>query len=320
MTEHFGWVPDPATVDALLESTEVSVNEISSEEVFSIQSSSQDEYTILLDALLSLEPAWKRGAQKIGDCVGWGFTLAVDCLVAVEIALQNKSWSWEGRFAVEPCYAGSRVEARNIPRASWRDGSFGAVASKWLIEWGALHMRDYSQVTGNPDHDLRKYSGQRSKNWGYYGCGGKNDKGQLDDVAKSQPIREAKLVTTYEQAFACIENGYPVAVCSGQGLGQRDKHGFAPAKGKWSHCMCFTGVRRGSRPGLLITNSWGNSWGTKNPFGEGLENYSPEIKKCSAWVRPEIANKMLGQRDSYALVGIEGLKKRSIDFNKGWKI
>lgn len=320
MTEYFGWLPDPATVDALLDSPSVAVNEITHEQVAAIDGANDSEYTILLDAVLALEPKWKRGAQKIGDCVGWGFTLAVDCLVATEIVIENKPWAWQGLFSVEPCYAGSRCEARNIPRASWSDGSFGAVCAKWLTEWGALHKRDYSPLTGNPEHDLRVYDGKRSKNWGYYGCGGKNDKGKLDAAAKRQPISEAVLVTTFDQASACIENGYPVAVCSGQGLGQRDKDGFAPAKGRWSHCMTFTGVRRGDKPGLLVTNSWGNSWGTKNSFGPGLENYSAEVKKCSAWVRPEIANKMLGQRDSYALIGINGLKKRSIDFKKGWEI
>ena len=320
MNKLFGWEPSPETVEALLKTPSVAVNEITTDEVQLIQNSGDSETTILLDAILTLEPDWERGAQKIGDCVGWGFALALDCLVATEIVVGNKPWEWRGRFAVEPCYGGGRVEAKSIPRASWRDGSVGAVTAKWLTEWGALHMRDYSEVTGNPDHDLREYSGKRCKNWGYYGCGGKNDKGALDKVAKDQPVKEAKLVTTYEQAFACIENGYPVIVCSTQGLGQRDTNGFAPPRGRWAHCMTFTGVRRGDNPGLLVTNSWGNSWGTRNSFGKGLADCSDEIKKCSAWVRPHVADKMLGQRDSYALVGIDGLKKREIDFSKGWEI
>ena len=63
---------------------------------------------------------------------------------------------------------------------------------------------------------------------------------------------------SFAEAAAAIRNGYPVAVCSGQGFTMtRDRDGFCLPRGSWGHCMCFIGVAVGRRPGLCCLQSWG---------------------------------------------------------------
>jgi hypothetical protein len=101
-------------------------------------------------------------------------------------------------------------------------------------------------------------------------------------------------------------SGYPVPVCSGQGVSStRDSEGFAAPRGSWAHCMCFTGVRFGARPGLLCQNSWGPNWidGPKYPEDQ------PE---GSFWVDADVATRMLKGGDSFAVSGYEGFPFRDL--------
>lgn len=323
MANLYGWQPDPDGVKSILADRDTPVYHVSSSDrkalgvgKTSLRMGTDKKPVVLFDALLPLEPDWNRGAQGIGDCVSWGFELAATLCVATDVMWAGASWAWKGEYATEPIYGGSRVEARGRSRGGWSDGSYGGAAAKWLTKWGALLRIDYSLATSNKEHDLRKYSSNKAKQWGNYGCGGESDKDKLDEVARETPVRRAYLVTSFEDAASAIESGYPVAVCSMQGLGSRDSDGFAPPRGTWAHCMCFSGVRY-DKPGLLCTNSWGNSWGTSAPL-PGVE--SNAVKACSAWVDARTCDRMLKQEDSYVLTVIDGLERREIDWSKGWEI
>lgn len=320
----FGWVDDPEAVSAVLADPAVAVSAMTPEDeralgVAATESRMETNRApiILFDALLPLEPKWKRGRQGIGDCVSWGFELGATLVVAVDIMLNRAPWRWRGEYATEPIYGGSRVEVGNR-RLGRGDGSVGAWAAQWLTKWGAVLRLDYSLATGNPEHDLRKYSAQKAKDWGWNGCGGGADGGKLDAVAKETPVREAKQTTTFAQAAAAIESGYPVPVCSGQGLSQRGTGGWARPQGSWSHCMLFAGARY-DKPGLLVTNSWGNSWGTSAPFYPADYPHL-SVLQCSAWVDAATCERMLRGGDSFALTGIDGLVRREIDWSRGWDI
>lgn len=320
MAKLFGYKPNPAETEWILGDPDVPVWTLTPSDSSRIAKQNRDgNPVILFDALKAIHPTWRRGAQGIGDCVAWGFELACTIVTAVDIYHKKKPWMWKGEYATEPIYGGSRVEARGRSQGGWSDGSYGGAAAKWLTKWGALRRLNYSLKTGIAEHDLTKYDAKRAKDWGNWGCGGRPDSGKLDAVAKEFPVREAYLVTKYEDAVSAIENGWPIAVCSGQGLGQRNSDGFAPPRGSWAHCMCFTGVRY-DKPGLLCTNSWGNSWGTSNPFGPGLNDYWAEVRKCSAWVDARTVEGMLRQQDSYVICGVDGLEPRNIDWSLGWEI
>lgn len=270
---------------------------------------------ILTDALLSLMPSWTRGKQGIGDCVSFGWELGGTALQAVQIVLHRQPWLWKGPFATEPIYGGSRVEALGKRTGGYSDGSTGGAAAKWVTTKGGMLLRqNYSIVTGSPDDDLTSYSADKAKQWGNFGCGGRDDNGVLDKVAMEHPIREAKLVTTFEQAATSIANGYPVVVCSSAGFGDRGRDGFVRWTTTWYHCMVFLGVRF-DIPGLLLCNSWGNSWGASNPHYPA--RLPDAVKKCSAWVHARDVDKMLGDwKDSFAISSLEGWKRQEINWSE----
>jgi len=320
MTQLFGWEPDPESSQAILDDpgTPVWTMDSQAEGILGVGEAwdGSKSPVILFNALLKYIPEWFRGAQGIGDCVGWGWELAGSLTASCDAAA-GANWDITRPFSPISIYAGARVEARGRTTGTWSDGAFGGAAAKWLSSWGALEAKDWSTETGNPDHDLTKYTGDKSKNWGYWGNGGQNDKGRLDEVAKRYKATECRQVLTFEQAAKLIESGYAIAVCSLIGLSdKRDRQGFVRRSGTWAHCMCFSGVRY-DRPGLLCTNSWGNSWGLGNFFPL---NYSEAVQKCSAWLDADLCTTMLGAGDSYAVIGIQGLKRRKIDWSTGWEI
>lgn len=241
---------------------------------------------------------WVVGAQGIGDCVSWGWKHGADCHLAVLWELgETAEWI---PAATEAIYGGSRVEARGVKFGGWSDGSYGAAAAKWVRDWGIVFRQKYDYV------DLTRYSAQRAKQWGAYGCGGKNDNGRLDNEAKKHPIKSVALVTTFEEAARAIQSGYPVVVCSGQGFtSRRDSQGFCAPRGSWSHCMCFIGVRF-DRPGLLCLNSWGPNWVSGPKWPEDQPD-------GSFWVDAKIATRMLSGRDSFAVSGYSGFPYRPLD-------
>lgn len=249
---------------------------------------------ILAEALIETMPRWRRGRQGIGDCVSWGWEMVATCAAAWQ-SLNEPGTRFRGEYATEPIYGGSRVEARGRRTGGWSDGSYGGAAAKWSTDWGCLLRADLSAV-GSAEYDLRQYDSQKAKNWGHYGCGGKNDASKLDQAAKDYPLGHCVLVTNFDDAALAIANGYPIAVCSMYGFGSRGRDGFAPHRGSWAHCMCFVGVRF-DQPGLLCMNSWGNSWGTKDPHAY-VDH--PELQKCTAWVSARDVNGMLRGRDSFA--------------------
>lgn len=233
----------------------------------------------------------------VHNCVSHGFAHAADVSLAVDWSI-GKSGSFKSA-ATESIYGGSRVEARGVTFGGWSDGSYGGAAAKWLKNWGVIYREKYA------DHDLTVYDSSRAKNWGAYGNGGKDDGGKLDATAKQHPIHDVTLVRSFDEAAIAIQNGFPVAVCSGQGFNStRDSEGFCRAQGSWSHCMCFTAVRYGARPGLLCQNSW-------SKYVSGPK-FPPDQPDGSFWVDAAVVTRMLSGGDSFAVSGAEGFKFRDL--------
>lgn len=242
---------------------------------------------------------WVCEKQGIGDCVSWSYAHSV--WIAA-----SQDWK-QGLLAdppMFPCteaiYGGSRCEARNKSFAGYSDGSYGGAASRWLRDWGVIWREQHGNL------DLRDYSPERAKDWGAYGCGGRDDRGVLDQVAKKHPATHLALVTSFEEAAAAIESGYPVSVCSGIGfVSTRDADGFCRKSGSWAHAMCFTSVRY-DRPGLLCQNSWGPSW-VSGP------RWPDDMPEGSFWVDAKTVDEMLSQwEDSFAVGSISGFKWRDL--------
>jgi hypothetical protein len=264
----------------------------------------------------ALNDAWiaKRGKpfivekQGIGDCVSWAGKHSCDIHTAVLWKIGAIA-DWK-EAASEPIYGGARVEARQISRGGYSDGATGYHAAKWLKEWGVLYRQDYGGLV-----DLSQYSSARAKDWGNFGCGGRDDAGRLDNIAREHPIRTVAACPSYAEAVAAIKNGYPILVCSNVGFegSQRDAEGFADRNGHWAHAMCFVAVRF-DRPGLLCLNSWGPRYITGGKWPEDQPD-------GSFWVDQQTADYMLKgggfpSSDSYAISGLDGFKPNVIDHEK----
>lgn len=237
--------------------------------------------------------------QTTGDCVAHAFALGVDVLTSVQIHLHKKPEKWIAKAAVEPIYAGSRIE---VGKGKIRGGgSLGVWGAQWINEWGALLRQKYGE------HDLTTYSGKKSDDWGHL-CnkctlwgGGVPD--ELEAIAKLHPVQTTALVTTWNQACDAISNGYPVIVCSDQGFeSTRDKQGFARPKGTWYHSMLLAGIDTlNPREGGLFCNSW-------SVWNKGPKRFNqPE---GSFWADADIIHSMLQKQDSFAISNYKGYPRQ----------
>lgn len=317
LPEHaaFGYVPDPESSRAFLESLPGGKQTLS-EQAPQLLAAGDGEarllYRYLYLAYEQKHPGskWVVGKQGIGDCVSWGWAHGVDIHLAILWRLGIAA-DWD-QAATEAIYGGSRVEARGLDErgGGWSDGSYGSAAAKWVKQWGVVFRQDYRDRAG-PETDLRTYSAGRAKQWGNYGAGGQGDNHRLDTIAREHPIKQVALVTTWAEAEAAIRNGYPIAVCSGQGFSsQRDRDGFSRPSGSWAHCMCFIAVRY-DRPGLLCLNSWGPRW-ISGP------RWPDDMPEGSFWVDRSVVERMLRGRDSFAIAGGTGFTPLRLKNEVGW--
>ena len=299
-----GWVPNPAAVER------AAAIEGELETYASHLFGSERKNTYLWEPLLKVKPDWRRGAQGIGDCVSWGTELAATCLMAIQHVQGNEKF--EAEAATESIYGGCRVEVLNKRSGGWSDGAFGYAAAKWLNEYGVLLRRDYSQETGNDEHNLLKYSKTKAKNWGNYGCGGRFDKGELDKLAKRMPVKKIVRVKTLDGCESAILNWYPVTIASMAGFGRRkDSNGVIRRSGRWAHLMVILGVCwiNGKRY-WRIFNSWGTSVSGPDPLVE-----SKAVQDCSWWATDSDVAWILRSGDCWALADVEGMPKRELDFD-----
>jgi hypothetical protein len=249
--------------------------------------------------LLKCDPGWKRGAQKIGSCVGWGWAMSCDILAACDIHVRNEAEVYGGRVLEASVYAFSRVEVRG-GRNLGGDGSYGGAAAKAVTKFGTLHYGiDYGgdRFTDN--------SGVREKEWGRDGV-----PDRLEKYAANHKVSSVALVTDFEQAAKAIQNDYPVAVCSMQGFSMTQREGYLTPMGTWPHCMMFAGVRWKPYPALLCANSWGDCYS-----GDVDKTLPVQFQRSAGWVRAETCTRMLKGEDSFALSGYSGFAPRKLEGN-----
>lgn len=247
--------------------------------------------------LLKCDPGWKRGAQKIGSCVGWGWALSCDILACCDVLMRNEPEVYGGRVLEASVYAFSRVEVRGQKNLGG-DGSYGGAAAKAVTKYGTLHYGvEYAgeRFTDN--------SGLREKEWGRDGV-----PDRLEPFAAKHKVSSVALVTNFEDAAKAIQNGYPVAVCSMRGFSMTLRDGgYLTPMGSWAHCMMFAGVRWNPRPALLCVNSWGDCYS-----GDADKTLPPQFQRSAGWVEASVCTSMLKGEDSFALSGYSGFAPRTL--------
>jgi hypothetical protein len=299
----FGWIEAPHEVEKVMSALP---NPLMTS---ALTPSLDEKKTVLLYDIFRkvIESDPPKGPQKIGDCVSWGWGNLTNYVAALQIfnALQPKGLltlpdpalvtvsdyreASEARSAIvgeyqeaatEAIYALSRVEVGG-QRGSYSDGSVGAWAAKAVSEHGTL-SRKYLQSKGLGG----AYDPRRAKEWGAKGL-----PDDLEPDAKLHLIKTVSLVTSFDQAAALIQNGYPVAICSNRGFTmERDSQGFCRPSGVWNHCMLLVGVRF-DRPGCCISQSWGPN----TPSGPLALNQPDN----TFWADAEVIDYILRQRDSF---------------------
>lgn len=248
--------------------------------------------TFLGHYLLKVQPSWLRGAQQIGSCVGWGWSLSVDVLAACDILFRGDHESFGGRTIEAATYGFSRVEARGVKSNPGGDGSYGAAAAKAVTKFGTLH---FGQVYDGKSFD--KPSGQLEQEWGRNGV-----PDELEPFAAKHKVAEVTLVQDFKDIAKAVVNGYPVAVCSGLGFSMTLRDGgWLRQTGSWAHCQMVLGVRFGSRPGAFVENSWGDCYD-----GDIDASLPVQFQRSGGWVDADVMDRMVAGDDSYALAGYNG--------------
>lgn len=315
----FGWRHDPAGVERAVQKFG-----LFSDRATEVIRDYKQVDTYLSDSIIWCDPSWEQGAQEIGDCTSWGAALAATSLVA-EQAVFRKNRGIYVPVASEAFYGLGRVEVEGKSFDSWEDGSTGFAMARAATEFGVLFRKDYSKITGNPEHDLRQYSGERAKNWGYYGCGGQHDKGALDKLATEHPCQDKAQVKGWDDVAAAIAGARcPVMFASTYGCSmKRDKYGYCRWDRTWYHLMAALDVRFGSHPGVRIFQSWGPRTVTGPSGDEYCVRSTPTpqaILNTSWWAPPEDVDKICKTwgGDSWALSPVKGFKIPVVDAGGAW--
>lgn len=245
--------------------------------------------------------SWDQGPA--GTCVGNGWGRGSQDLILGQIASGSPE-QWPGReVAVEPIYAGSRVEVGGGRIRG--DGSVGAWAGQWVQKWGILFRQQYGH------YDLSSYSTSLCRSWGRSGV-----PAELEAEAKHHPIKTVAMVTRADELWAALGNGYPVPVCSDVGFeGRPPADGVMEPRGSWAHCMLFRGRFEHPTKGrcYVVQNSWGNYLGRR--LTVEVKGAGPvELPEGCFVVRETVAVRMIAQRDSFAISGFVGFPRRTIDW------
>lgn len=242
--------------------------------------------------------------QGIGDCVSFGYGKAIMVTAACDISIRKEAEQWMKReISTEWIYGTSRVLVGK-GRLGNSDGSVGSWAAKAVREHGTLLRKEYR--AGRKTYDLSQYDPSRAKDWGFRGLPANH----LEPTADEHPVSaKPSMVASAKEASDALFNGYAISVCSDQGFDdERDRDGFAKARGTWYHCMGIVGiVVVGSRVGFIIDNSsWGNWISGPNPHSLPTGCFLAEWK---------VVDRMMRQHDSFAIPGYDGFQRRTISWS-----
>lgn len=247
-----------------------------------------------------------RNQNPTGSCVAHGTNRAIER--TMEVAVANGANYELRRFVEEVTYAGSRV---NIGKGRIRgDGSVGAWAAKFVVEYGALPETTVGR------YDLTKYDADRCRQWGYNGI-----PADVMAEAKKYPVGDATRVTTWAGAKKAMANGSAIAVCSDVGFNKpgtmfgfvepaaRDANGCCKPNGEWAHCMCIDGYHTddAGKEWAHVENSWGPNAHT-GPVGWGEPNTS------GFWTDAATAERMIKQ-EAWTFSAVKGFPKKRVELD-----
>lgn len=286
--DFYGWYPNQAS---LLDFIRRNRNAFISNQNEAIKGTGEGKVVYLHKALETvMGRTFAPHHQQAPDCVAQAYALGSDILKAVQI-VSGRPEKWVTKAATEPIYGGSRVNVGNYRGPG--GGSTGHWAAEWVSRYGVLLRQQY------PGHDFTTYDPILTEKYGRHGC-----PAELVPFARLHPIKTVAICKSYSELRDCIENGFPIIVCSNAGFGSghcvRDRDGFLRrSRRPWYHAMLFAGfddVYR--RKGALCLNSWGSNWISGPTRGEQPAG--------SFWIDVPTVDAMLSQGDSFAISSFVG--------------
>lgn len=227
-----------------------------------------------------------RDQGEFGFCCGFGTVGAAERTLIARIA-KGDSFAYK-KSAPEVNYAGGRYDAGY----RWMGDGSTAAASAAFIKNKGLCYRD---IYGS--YDLTEYQANAARGWARAGL-----PEPVLTAAKQFPCEAIAKITTWAQAKQAMAQGHYITVASSFGFKQtRDTDGVLTAWGRWLHCMLLAGwVKIKGEDHAHLVNSWGKYF--KGPQGKY------PIGDDGGYIHWKVAEAMLAQKDSYAIIGTAGAK------------
>lgn len=231
------------------------------------------------------------------SCVGQASAAAADFLAATQVRNDNLQRGPPNIIAAETIYGWSRINIGQIDSTSFGGGSYCGWAVEALRIYGVVPHQHY------PGLDLTHPSPERCVEYGNKGV-----PELLVPYGQRHRVKGYVQITTWAQLRDAMATGHPVIVGSSigwPGVKSRDKDGFLNRPrnifgreyGRWMHAMVFIGVCDEGRRGVLCLNSWGD-------WLQGPQRFGDE-PVGSFWVDARVAQQMVSQGDSYAIMDFE---------------
>jgi hypothetical protein len=271
-------------------------------------------------ALMGMESLYGRNFkffpqyQEWGTCVGQSHAFLSTITVGVSSLLSGLRFP--GRIAVAPIYAGSRVEIGKNP-GTW-EGSVGSWAAQWLTKYGCVTYRELGH-DDNPKDDkawlkTMKADETQAMKWTASRDGVPP---ATEQTSRLMPIQHAPLVQTVDEVKAALTNLTPVNICClvhpSQSL---DSKGVSTSVRRGGgHSTGIIGQYfDGSQWWFDHVNSWWYYY--KGGFCRPGNKRDAQFKGAVNRINEQTLQAMLQERDSYALVGVQGLEPIDQEYSR----
>lgn len=300
-----GWVDDANAREAVKQSLPVGQVYFGDTPAGKAVRGDDGKDVLLTDAELEALGHWIpiRDQKDVGSCVSFGTAGTIETLFCVQMvnakhAGQPPPTDFKD-LCQEAIYGGSRVEVGGGRIRG--DGSVTAWAGEFVRRWGVVPRGKYGSL------DLTAYDTRRCREWGQKGL-----PDDLEPEARKSPVKGITFVRTADEAWKAIGQGYPIAIGSQVGFGERgpwprDRNGFLRASGSWGHCMSVVGrATVDGRKAFLFRNSWGPGVHQGPKGGKNIPDSG-----CF-FVEYATMNRMCGEGDALAFSDAVGFPARTL--------
>jgi len=257
---------------------------------------------------------WFPQYQEEGTCVGQSHAAIATIVLGVSSLLSGLRFP--GRVAVAPIYAGSRVDIGKNP-GTWQ-GSTGSWAAQWLTKYGCV---TYRELGHNDNTETEKdwlatmrADEQQGMKWTNSREGVPKTS---EDVARLRPIQQAPLVQTVEEVRAAITNLTPINLCGMvHPSKQLDSQGTSKQLTRGGgHSTAIIGQYfDGSRWWYDHLQSWWYYY--QGGYARTGNKLDLQFKGSVTRIPEEWLRQWLAERDSYAMVGVQGLEPIDAEYSR----